>query len=58
MNYMIEICRETISLTGYKTIQRIVMLPRHKALKILENETIIRRFNSPFNSSIEVVVIQ
>ena len=57
MNKWITIARETISMTGYKTIAHIETLERDKALKKLEGKTIIRRFTNPFDSSIEVVVI-
>lgn len=58
MNYMITIAREVIGCTGYKTIKKLETLPRHEALKKLSDKKIARRFKSPFNSSVEVVVIE
>lgn len=58
MNFMITIAREAIGVTGYTTIEKIETISRAKALEKLENMTIVRRFPNPFNSSIEIVVVE
>ena len=57
MNSWIMIARESVSLTGHKTIEKIETVRREEGLKKLAGKNIVRRFSSPFNSSVEVVVI-
>ena len=58
MNYMITIAREAVGVTGHRTIEKIETLSRDAALKKLAGLKVVRRFKSPFNSSIEVVVVE
>lgn len=57
MNKYITIAHEVIGLTGYQTISPVETLDREKALRKLEGKKILRRFTSPFDSSVEIVVI-
>lgn len=57
MNKYITIAHEAIGLTGYQTISPVETLDREKALRKLERKKILRRFTSPFDSSVEIVVI-
>lgn len=57
MNKYITIAREAVSLTGYQTLSPVETLDREKALRKLEGKKILRRFTSPFDSSVEIVVI-
>ena len=59
MNYWFSIRRECY-MCGRHTpsLEEIVRLPYDKGLKYLEDKKILRKFTSPFNSSIIVVVIE
>ena len=59
MDYRIWICKETVGITGHRTFKKIKMVPRTEAvLEEIENMNVVRRFNDPFNSSIEMVIIK
>lgn len=58
MNFMITIAKEVVGIGGYTTIEKIETISRGKALKKIENMTIVRRYPNPFNSSIEIVVVE
>lgn len=54
----IFIGKESVTLTGYSTYTIIERLPVMEATKRLEGETILRRFPSPFDHSIEICIIR
>ena len=58
MNFWITIARETVGVTGYRTIKKLETLPRDAAIKKLEGKQIVRRFENPFDASVEIVVIK
>lgn len=58
MNFSIAIYKEATGLTGYKTIKRIAFVTRDEGITMLESAEIVRRYNSPFDSSVECVVIK
>lgn len=58
MNYWITIAKEAVTLTGYRTYENIETLPREEALKELAGAEIVRRFASPFDHTIEIVIIK
>lgn len=58
MNFMITIAREAVGVTGHETIEKIETLSKYEAEEKLSGMKIKRRFKNPFNSSIEIVVVE